>query len=156
MIIDTPIGKCQIIYDNNFIYEVRWVNEIIEEKKYVKNNLSETIKTQFNEYFTAKRKEFTLPVKLNIKGFFADCLTILQQVKYGKTTTYKDIAITLGNPNAARAVGNAMNKNPIPIIIPCHRVIGANGKLVGFRSGLNNKKWLLDFEKNNYNSLSIK
>ncbi len=149
MIINTPIGKYQIIYDDNFIYEVRWENEIIEEKNYIQNNLSETIKAQFNEYFTAKRQDFTLPIKLKMKGFSADCLTLLQQIKYGKTTTYKDLAIALGSPNAARAVGNAMNKNPIPIIIPCHRVVGSDGKLVGFRSGLNNKKWLLDFERNN-------
>ncbi|MCL2039096.1 MAG: methylated-DNA--[protein]-cysteine S-methyltransferase [Bacteroidetes bacterium] len=150
MIIDTPIGKCQVVYDDTFICEIRWENEIIEEKQYPKNNLSDKIKMQFNEYFTAKRKEFTLPVKLNVRGFSADCLNfIFKHVKYGKTTTYKDIAIALGSPNAARAVGNAMNKNPIPIIIPCHRVVGSNGKLVGFRSGLDNKKWLLDFEKNN-------
>ena len=149
MKINTPISKLGIKYDDNFIYEIRWENDIIFAEEYKQNHLSDAIKKQFDEYFVGNRKKFKLPYKLNITGFFVDCLTELMRVQYGTTTTYKDIANKLGNPNAARAVGNAMNINPIPLIIPCHRVIGSNGKLVGFRSGLDNKQWLLNFEKNN-------
>ena len=73
----------------------------------------------------------------------------LQEIPYGETRTYKQIAEKIGNPKAVRAVGMANNKNKIPIIIPCHRVIGSNGKLIGYALGLDKKQWLLDLEKNN-------
>lgn len=102
---------------------------------------------QLQEYFKGKRKKFDL--KLNISGtdFQKLVWNELLKIPYGETKTYQDIAIGINNPKAMRAVGGANNKNKIPIIIPCHRVIGKNGSLVGFDSGLKIKKQLLNLEK---------
>ncbi len=101
---------------------------------------------QLDEYFAGKRKEFHL--KLNPSGttFQLDVLQALRHIPYGRTVTYQDIANDIGNPKAVRAVGAANGRNPIPIIIPCHRVIGANGSLTGFGGGLATKQFLLNLE----------
>lgn len=103
-------------------------------------------KLQLREYFSQKREVFNL--KLNPAGtvFQRHAWQQLTKIPYGETRRYKDIAAGLGNPNASRAVGMANNKNPIPIIIPCHRVIGANNKLVGYAYGLELKQQLLSLE----------
>jgi methylated-DNA-[protein]-cysteine S-methyltransferase len=102
---------------------------------------------QLKEYLSGKRTEFQ--VKLNPQGtdFQKKAWNELKKIPYGKLCSYKDIAIAAGNPKACRAVGMANNKNPIPLIIPCHRVIGANGKLVGFGSGLDIKEKLINLEQ---------
>lgn len=102
---------------------------------------------QLKEYFSGTRKEFDL--KLNISGtdFQKKVWEALQGIPYGETRTYQDIAIAVGSPKACRAVGGANNKNKIPVIIPCHRVIGKDGSLVGFGSGLKIKKELLQLER---------
>ena len=107
--------------------------------------LKECIK-QLDEYFKGKRKVFNL--NLDIKGtdFQKKVWNELLKIPFGKTHAYIDIAKKLGDKNALRAVGNANGKNPISIIIPCHRVIGSNGELVGYGGGLWRKKWLLEFE----------
>ncbi|GIC79211.1 methylated-DNA--[protein]-cysteine S-methyltransferase [Moritella sp. F3] len=104
-------------------------------------------KQQLREYFTNKRQVFEL--RLNPLGtvFQRHAWQQLIKMPYGETRRYKDIAAGLGNPNASRAVGMANNKNPIPIIIPCHRVIGANNKLVGYAYGLELKQQLLALEQ---------
>lgn len=104
------------------------------------------ISTQLNEYFAGHRREFT--VKLNPQGsdYQKKAWRALSQIPYGELRTYKEQAISCGNPNAARAVGSANGKNPIPVIIPCHRVIGSNGQLTGFAFGLDIKKKLLSLE----------
>lgn len=103
--------------------------------------------TQLEEYFKGERQTFD--IKLSAQGtvFQKKVWEELQKIPYGKTTTYKDIAQNIGNKNASRAVGMANNKNPIAIIIPCHRVIGSNGNLTGYAGGINIKKYLLDLEK---------
>ena len=102
--------------------------------------------TQLAEYLAGKRKKFD--VKLAPKGtaFQQKVWKELLKIPYGQTRSYKDLAIAIGKPNAARAVGMALNKNPIPLIIPCHRVIGSNGSLTGFALGLETKRWLLEME----------
>jgi len=102
---------------------------------------------QLDEYFQGKRKDFNL--KLNIDGtdFQKKVWRALSDIPYGKVVSYKDIAIAVGNEKAVRAVGNSNNKNKIAIVIPCHRVIGSNGKLVGYAGGLHFKEWLLEHEK---------
>jgi methylated-DNA-[protein]-cysteine S-methyltransferase len=104
-------------------------------------------KQQLREYFNHQRKDFDL--KLNPAGtvFQRHAWQQLLKIPYGQTNRYKDIAAGLGNPNASRAVGMANNKNPIPIIIPCHRVIGANNKLVGYAYGLELKQQLISLEQ---------
>ncbi|MFK4784657.1 methylated-DNA--[protein]-cysteine S-methyltransferase [Fusobacterium sp. MFO224] len=116
-----------------------------------KNNFSKKISSQLDEYFSGKRECFDLT--LNFKGtqFQKKVWKALLNIPYGKTKTYKEIAIEVGSPRAYRAVGSANNKNPIPIIIPCHRVIGSNGKLVGFAGGINLKEKLLNLEQKKKN-----
>ena len=141
------IGDIFISADENFLLSVKFVNHNFIENKENKI-IRQTIK-QFDEYFRGKRKKFELP--LNPKGteFQKKVWLQLMKIPYGKTATYKDIATLIGDSNASRAVGNANNKNPIAIIIPCHRVIGSNNKLTGYAGGLDKKEKLLNLEKNN-------
>lgn len=141
------IGDIFISADENFLLSVQFVNHNFIENQENKI-IRQTIK-QFDEYFRGKRKKFELP--LNPKGteFQKKVWLQLMNIPYGKTSTYKDIATLIGNTNASRAVGNANNKNPIAIIIPCHRVIGSNNKLTGYAGGLDKKEKLLNLEKNN-------
>jgi len=106
---------------------------------------------QLDEYFQGKRTVFSLPFKLTGTPFQLAVWKELQNIPYGKTTSYKEIAQKINKPKAYRAVGMANNKNPLPIIIPCHRVIGSNGKLIGYAGGLNLKNYLLELEKSHTN-----
>ena len=100
-----------------------------------------------SEYFAAKRQSFDLPLDFAGTDFQKKVWQALLQIPFGETRSYKDIALQIGNVKAVRAVGAANGKNPISIIAPCHRVVGANGKLVGFAGGLDNKDILLTLEK---------
>lgn len=102
---------------------------------------------QLEEYFAGHRFDFNLPIVLKGTVFQRKVWTALQNISYGETRSYKEIAQSMGAAKAVRAVGNANNKNPIPIIIPCHRVIGSNGSLVGYGGGVDKKEILLDIEK---------
>lgn len=102
---------------------------------------------QLAEYFQGKRKEFTLPLAPQGTDFQKRVWEALCTIPYGQTRSYGEMAAQIGNPKACRAVGGANNKNPIMIFIPCHRVIGADGSLVGFGGGLQAKKYMLDLEK---------
>jgi methylated-DNA-[protein]-cysteine S-methyltransferase len=104
---------------------------------------------QLEEYFAGSRKEFDLPLHLSGTEFQLLVLKALQQIPYGETTSYGDIAKRIGRPRAMRAVGAANGRNPIPIIIPCHRVIGSSGDLTGFGGGLDTKEALLRLEAEN-------
>jgi methylated-DNA-[protein]-cysteine S-methyltransferase len=106
---------------------------------------------QLDEYFQGKRTTFSLPFKLTGTLFQLAVWKELQNIPYGKTTSYKEIAQKINKPKAYRAVGMANNKNPLPIIIPCHRVIGSNGKLIGYAGGLKLKNYLLELEKSHTN-----
>lgn len=106
---------------------------------------------QLDEYFQGKRTTFSLPFKLTGTPFQLVVWKELQNIPYGQTTSYKEIAQKINKPKACRAVGMANNKNPLPIIIPCHRVIGSNGKLIGYAGGLNLKNYLLELEKSHTN-----
>jgi len=102
---------------------------------------------QLQEYFSGSRHDFTVPLSMNGTEFQLAAWLALQTIPYGKTVSYKAIAEQIGRPKAMRAVGMANNRNPIAIIVPCHRVIGANGQLVGYGGGLDMKQWLLEHEK---------
>lgn len=106
---------------------------------------------QLDEYFQRKRTTFSLPFKLTGTPFQLAVWKELQNIPYGQTTSYKEIAQKINKPKAYRAVGMANNKNPLPIIIPCHRVIGSNGKLIGYAGGLKLKNYLLELEKSHTN-----
>jgi len=101
---------------------------------------------QLTMYFDGKLFDFSLPLAPQGTGFMQSVWRALQEIPYGETVSYKDIAVKIGNPKAVRAVGMANNRNPIAIVIPCHRVIGINGQLIGYRSGLENKRKLLELE----------
>ena len=108
-----------------------------------------TVRKQLEEYFAGKRKHFEVGLAPAATPFQSKVLEALVKIPYGETCSYIDIARALGNPKASRAVGTANGNNPIPIIIPCHRVVGANGSLTGFGGGLPNKRFLLDLETSN-------
>ena len=104
---------------------------------------------QLAEYFTGRRREFTDPVRLTGTPFQRTVWAALREIPYGGTVSYGELAETIGRPAAARAVGLANGKNPISIIVPCHRVVGATGNLTGYGGGLTRKQYLLDFESRN-------
>ena len=104
---------------------------------------------QLAEYFDGKRRVFDLPLQPDATPFQAQVLKALQRVPYGETRSYGEIARAIGRPKAARAVGAANGNNPLPIVIPCHRVVGSNGTLTGFGGGLPVKRYLLDLEQPN-------
>ena len=113
------------------------------------NALLLELEKQLKEYFAKERKEFTLPITLVGTPFQEEVWKVLQTIPYGETRTYKEQAITIGNPKGVRAVANANSKNRLSIIVPCHRVIGSNGTLTGYAGGLSRKEFLLNLEKSN-------
>lgn len=114
---------------------------------YCNTPLLQEAKEQLEEYFAGKRKEFDLPISSHGTEFQKKVWNALRQIPYGETRSYREIAVQIGNPKACRAIGGANNKNPIMIIVPCHRVIGADGSLVGFGGGLPAKEYLLALER---------
>lgn len=109
--------------------------------------LSDTAFAQIAQYLDGKRKSFNFPTVMKGTEFQNRVWSMLCDIPYGETRTYGEIAALLGNPKAARAVGSACNRNPLLIIVPCHRVLGANGSLTGFAAGIKIKKYLTELEK---------
>lgn len=147
---DTAIGKIGIADDGNVITNIYFENEAGANKAQINETplIKETGK-QLIEYFEGNRKSFDLKIEPIGTEFQKKVWQALREIPYGETRTYKEIAITVGNEKACRAVGMANNKNPISIIVPCHRVIGSNGKLVGYAGGMDIKEYLLNLEKSN-------
>jgi methylated-DNA-[protein]-cysteine S-methyltransferase len=146
----TRIGKIGITAGQNAVTNLYFQQEAIPEDVIVyESEILKEAGQQLQSYFSGKQKTFSIPLAPVGTDFMQRVWESLQAIPYGETRSYKEIAQSIGNPLAARAVGLANNKNPIPIFIPCHRVIGANGKLVGFRSGLELKASLLELERHN-------
>ena len=149
----TPIGKLGIIEKNSKITNILFENEIknFNIKNCIKKNTPLIQKTniQLTEYFAKQRTEFSIPLAPEGTIFFQKVWSALEKIPYGEIRSYKEIAIQINYLKAYRAVGLANNKNPIPIIIPCHRVISSNGSLTGYAGGLGIKSYLLELEKNN-------
>lgn len=146
--LDSPIGKIGIIEENSKIINIE-IGKNIDIKNNIKEKDTEILintSKQLNEYFEGKRTKFDVPLNPNGTEFMNKVWNSLKKIPYGETKTYKQIAEEIDNPKAVRAVGMANHKNPIPIIIPCHRVIGSNGKLIGYALGLNMKEFLLELE----------
>ena len=135
----------EIIEENGYIVKIGVVDSIRDG---VSSSLviDECIK-ELDEYFNKKRTVFNVPIKQFGTEFQMKVFQVLKSIPYGHTLSYKDVAILIGKPKASRAVGNACNKNPIMIVVPCHRVIGKNGKLVGFAYGTDLKEKLLELER---------
>ena len=141
---DTPVGKLYIEAEEDFLTKLSFFE--LSGKRLETPVIKETYR-QLTEYFEGNRKTFDIPLKLEGTDFQKSVWHALMKIPYGKTVSYLEIAETIGNPKASRAVGMANNKNKIPIIIPCHRVIGTNGSLTGYAGGLEIKKKLLELEK---------
>ncbi len=158
---NTSIGRIYASERDNKIKEVILSDPVLKYNPTAEAALSLNIIPEFHsdlftelfkeldEYFEGKRKIFDIPLLIEGTAFQKKVWTEVQKIPYGETRTYKEIAIKIGKPNSARAVGKALNTNRIPIIIPCHRVIGTNGKLTGYAGGLEMKKTLLDLERRN-------
>jgi methylated-DNA-[protein]-cysteine S-methyltransferase len=106
----------------------------------------DNVRRELDEYFDGSRTSFDLLLDLRVAPFPAEVLRELALVPYGSTSTYGTLAAKVGRPRAARAVGTVMNRNPIPIVLPCHRIVGANGSLTGYAGGLDVKRRLLELE----------
>lgn len=144
----TEIGCITILEKNKKIIKIL-VNQPIQEETYIVSEtpfIHETYQ-QLSEYFQGKRKKFTIPLNPHGTRFQKKVWKELLKIPYGTTCTYQDIAKKIGHPKAYRAVGNANHQNPIPILIPCHRVVGKNNKLTGYTLGLPIKEYLLQLEK---------
>lgn len=144
----TPVGKMGIIEENDAITHLYFSDGSLPEGAELKETeLIKKAKTQLQEYFSGRRKNFDLPLEPSGTAFQQAVWQALCSIPYGETRSYKDIASQIGNPKACRAVGMANNRNPIAIVVPCHRVIGANGKMVGYAGGLSVKEHLLQLER---------
>ena len=143
---ESPLGIIELIQCNGFLTGLDFVDE--GKPTEIPASLQHSV-NQINDWFNGKITTFDLPVKPAGTPFQLSVWQLLSEIPYGQTHTYGELANKLGIKNGSRAVGLANGANPVSLIIPCHRVIGANGKLTGYRGGLQRKKWLLRFEKEN-------
>jgi methylated-DNA-[protein]-cysteine S-methyltransferase len=138
----TPRGLCRISYTLDGQEE-----ELARERgaRLLRSRL-DAARRELSEYFEGRRRTFGLPVDLRVNPFSEAVLAELARVPYGQLDTYGALASRVGKPNAARAVGTVMHRNPLPIVLPCHRIVGANGSLTGYAGGLDVKRALLELE----------
>lgn len=148
----SPIGPLKITVDDGFLTEIAWFNsaEPTPQPSKDQHPLLDQVEAALTEYFLSTNSHWSLPIRLHGTEFQKQVWQALTDIPPGKTASYADIAATIGKPAAVRAVGAAIGKNPIPIVIPCHRVIGSNGALTGFSGGLDKKKWLLKHESSGW------
>ncbi|MDR1132749.1 MAG: methylated-DNA--[protein]-cysteine S-methyltransferase [Synergistaceae bacterium] len=145
---DFPIGKVGIAEKDDSISLVFFEGrENVSGYERAETPLIKKAARQLDEYFAGTRTGFDLPLSLNGTEFQLSVWSALLTIGYGETRSYKDIAAQIGKPHAVRAVGGANHRNPVAIIVPCHRVIGHNGSLTGYGGGLHVKQFLLDLEK---------
>jgi len=142
----SPLGWLGIYGDEKAIHQIKFLDdpELIEG-----NELPDVIEKcieQLDEYFAKERKEFDLPLRIEGSDFQREVMRLVGNIPWGRTKSYGDLALQLGDSNSSRAIGNANGRNKLPIIIPCHRVIGSDGSLTGYSGGMSKKKWLLSFE----------
>ncbi len=163
-VLNTPVRLLLIISSEKGLVQIMFIDTKNNlplhslEKEYPEIIFTESksknkpISDQLKEYFSGTRKKFTLPLDIRGTSFQKQVWTAVSKVPYGRTCSYREIANRIGKPGAARAVGMANHNNPIPIVIPCHRIIGANGSLTGYTAGISVKEKLLNFEKENIKS----
>jgi methylated-DNA-[protein]-cysteine S-methyltransferase len=148
----SPVGKLKLVASETGLIAILWENDnprrvrltdLVED-----NNQGILVETerQLNEYFAGKRDEFAIPLDMRGTAFQKDVWRALQAIPFGKTRSYGEIAKQVGRPTSSRAVGAANGRNPISIVVPCHRVVGSSGKLTGFAGGLEAKAHLLNLE----------
>ena len=148
---DSPIGELLVLGDGEIIHGllINGDGEFDSRKSELTQDqaaFAETI-DQLDQYFAGDRDSFDLPLEPEGTEFQRAVWNALTEIPFGETRSYGEIAVAVGRPKAARAVGMANNRNPIAVIVPCHRVIGSGGALVGYAGGLERKTWLLDHER---------
>ena len=151
--IDSPIGVLKLEAESGCISKIKFIKgETLKPRKESRRNSESSIlirtSKQINEYFNGTRKVFEIPFQLNVSPFYNKVLLEVKKIKYGDVASYGKIAKMVGSNKAVRAVGTANAKTPLPIIIPCHRIISSKGHLGGYSGGLNKKSFLLDHESN--------
>jgi methylated-DNA-[protein]-cysteine S-methyltransferase len=151
-IVDSPVGDLHVASTDRGLCRISYFEDGWEDAlartfgvRVLRSPL-DAVRRQLDEYFDGKRRAFDLPIDLRVQPFHADVLRELALVPYGETATYGALAAKVGRPKAARAVGTVMNRNPIPIVLPCHRIVGASGALTGYAGGLDVKRKLLSLE----------
>ena len=142
----SPIGALFIRSEEGHIVEVSFASTDLVSHENSNCEVIGKLAAELDLYFAGELKKFSVPLKLNGTDFRKRCWEALQTIPYGETISYKQLAEKAGNPKACRAVGGANHHNPVAIVVPCHRVIGADGSLTGFGGGLDKKKFLLDHE----------
>ena len=143
----SPVGWLELSATDKGISEISFKNSEPEPYPtgHLHSILSETIR-QLEGYFTNKQTQFTIPLDLHGSDFEVEVWNQLPTIPFGQTVTYGDFSKRLNNPKAIRAIGSTIGRNPVVIIVPCHRIIGANGRMVGFGGGIWRKEWLLKHE----------
>lgn len=147
----SPVGYAEITANERAILSVNLIaqprkQEPVDEGRLENGVITQCIK-ELDEYFAGKRKKFSVKLEKRGTDFQKKVWNALEKIPFGKTVSYEDIAVAVGNAKAVRAVGLANGKNPHWVIVPCHRVIGKNKKLVGYAGGLERKQWLLEHEQ---------
>ncbi len=140
--LSTPLGALRIRSDGSMLTEISFSASVLDQP----DSLTELACRQISEYFAGSRQAFSLPLLIRGTPFAQSVYRALLEIPYGQTTTYGLLAARAGYPGAARAVGSAMRKNPLVLVVPCHRVLAANG-LGGYSCGLEKKRWLLLLEQ---------
>jgi len=155
-IMETPIGELRIEEENGYITKIGVLRPGLDDETIPRESgkLIERCKRELAEYFAGERTKFTIPLNPVGTSFMLHVWEELKCIKYGEVISYKELAERIGNPKAVRAVGGANSKNKLIIVIPCHRVIGANGAMTGYGGGgIHNKELLLEHEKNSLEKL---
>ena len=142
---NTPVGVLGLCARGGRLVAVKFT--AVDERG--KDPVLDIAQRQLEEYFAGTRRDFRVPMDAGGTDFQRKCWQALTEIPYGESRSYSDIAQKVGSPKGVRAVGMANHVNPIPVIIPCHRVVGKDGDLTGYAGGLEMKKWLLDHEKRN-------
>jgi len=151
--IDSPVGNLKLVASDKGLVAVLWQNDealrvrLGEQVRQERHPILLETERQLGEYFAGQRTSFSVPIDPGGTPFQKNVWEALLAIPFGETRTYGELARRLGNPTASRAVGAATGKNPISIIVPCHRVIGSTGRLTGFAGGLETKAWLLTLEQ---------
>lgn len=152
----SPLGSITLVASNIALETIVFTNDLKWQKNAAQNEFINSVNpvleeaiNQLGEYFNGIRKEFDLPLNLMRTNFQKEVWNTIQQTNYAQTITYTELASMLGGKEKVRAVAKANSTNQLLIVVPCHRIIGENHKLVGYRGGLERKRWLINFEKQN-------
>jgi methylated-DNA-[protein]-cysteine S-methyltransferase len=145
--LDTPIGTLRLVCENGHLSRIEFEHQHGDDgHTEASHPVLADCAAQLTEYFRGRRRQFSLPLAPRGTAFQRTVWHALEQIPYGALRSYRDIATAIGNPAAVRAVGAANGRNPLPIVVPCHRVIGSDGGLTGFAGGLHAKSFLLELE----------